>query len=167
MAFHLTSYDGSLELIEIDLTAWGDEKYRFVNSKIDETTYEFADLVWQGNTYVALPFQTAGWKRGGEGQERPKIECPDFDGLLDAKLDEYDGAAGAPITRYQVLAADVLADDPNAPFGVDKFMLYSASGDGMTLSLELATPMDYRKTRFPAFTMTRQHYPGLGKPLLR
>jgi len=161
-----TSYFGLVEFLSIDLTRFGDQVYRFVNTPADVPGENPDDklVTWGGYTWKPLPFESSGWKRGGDKPERPKLNLPDYQGLMYVTLKNNRYGVGAPVNRYQVM-------DPTlglaAPYTVESYQLASFSATGLEVSLELATAMDLTNAQFLGFKMTRKFYPGLGSNLLR
>jgi phage-related protein len=167
-----TTWDGYVQLITIDLTAYGDDVYGFIDSspkaESDVTVLpQFALVEWSNQVYQPVPFSVSGSQRGGENLVRPRISLPDFGAAMYVTLAGHGLAPGAPVTRYQALAADILANDPNAPIQEEQYLLNSVSFDGSALQLELATHLDYQRAKFPRHTMYRDEFPGLGSNLTR
>jgi len=163
-----STFDRLIEFYELDLTAFDDTVYRFVNtSSFDAETPELGVIEFNGFDWQPYPFVTSGWQRGGENLVQPKIEMPDFMSVLAVTLAQYDDAPGAPVVRYQALADDVIANNPQAAISVERYLLDTVSADGQVLTLTLAKNVDFKRAKFPGFKMTREHYPGLGSNLLR
>jgi len=163
-----STFDRLIEFYELDLTQFGDAVYRFVNtSSFAAETPDLGIITFNGNVYTPYPFTSSGWQRGGENLVRPSITMPDFMSALAVTLAQYADAPGAPVNRYQALADDVIANNPQAAFSTERYLLDSVSSDGMELTLTLATHVDFTRSKFPNFKMTREFYPGLGSNLLR
>jgi len=163
-----STFDRLIEFYSLDLTAFGDDVYRFVNTSSYQTDLpETGTILFNGVRWTPYAFVTSGSQRGGENLVQPTIEMPDFGSALAVTLAKYDDAPGAPVTRYQTLAADVIADNPQAAFSIERYLLDSVASDGQVLTLTLATHADFKRAKFPGFKMTREHYPGLGSNLLR
>lgn len=153
-----TSHKNLVEFLSIDLRNQGGDIYRFMNSAAVGNVYRWNNLDW-----VSLPFESTGWKAGGEKPESPKINLPDFDGLMRVELKACRNGLGAPVIRYVVL-------DPqnnSQMFHPEEYKLLTYTATGTTLSLDIATPMDITDARWLGFKMTRKYYPGLGSSLLR
>lgn len=162
------NHDGLIELFSLDLTAWSGGIIRVCNSRLNkDDVLSESTVSFGGQTYITLPFESANWKRGGERAERPKITLPDGELLMWSQLLAMDGAPGAPVTRIQVMAADLIANDQNAILSVERYLLDKPTHDAGKLTLELNAPHAFRKTRFPAKQMLRDEYGGLGVQLLR
>ncbi|WP_188063736.1 hypothetical protein [Sphingobium sp. KCTC 72723] len=163
-----STFDRLIEFYSLDLTAFGDAVYRFVNTSSYQTeTPETGTIIFNGVHWTPYAFVTSGWQRGGENLVQPTIGMPDFGSALAVTLAQYDDAPGAPVTRYLALAEDVIADNPQAAFQTERYLLDSVASDGQVLTLTLATHADFKRAKFPGFKMTREHYPGLGSNLLR
>lgn len=163
-----STFDRLIEFYSLDLTTYGDSIYRFVNtSSFEADTPELGVIEFMGETWTPFPFVTTGWQRGGENLVKPSITMPDFMAALAVTLAKYDDASGAPVTRYLALADDVIADNPQAAFNTERYLLDSVSSDGLELTLTLSTHVDFTRAKFPNFKMTREWYPGLGSNLLR
>ena len=165
---HKTTADQLVEFLKIDLTAFGEQSYYFCNSSTFEgDTPEQGIVTWDSQQWVPVPFVSSGWQDGGENLVRPTVDVPDVNGQLYVTLRLFNLASGAPVTRYQALYQDVVAQNPYAAFSEARYLLNSVSGNGRSLSLELATHIDFQVAKIPRFKMTREHYPGLGSQLLR
>ncbi|QCB39207.1 hypothetical protein E5554_16055 [Sphingobium sp. PAMC28499] len=163
-----STFDRLIEFYSLDLTVFGDAVYRFVNTSTFEADLPEDGIIrFSGQDWTPYAFVTSGWQRGGENLVQPTIEMPDFGSALAVTLAKYDDAPGAPVTRYLALADDVIADNPQAAFQTERYLLDSVSSDGQVLTLTLATHADFKRAKFPGFKMTREHYPGLGSNLLR
>ena len=63
------------------------------------------DVVWQGQTYIALPVQAEGFDISAKGElPRPKIAIANIQGLFSALIREYDDLIGAKIIRKRTFA---------------------------------------------------------------
>ena len=159
---NLPEWEGLVELLEIDLTAWDEGYIRLCNSKLSDTmTLGVSVVTWEGDDYTVLPFTTTGWRSGGDGVERPRIEMADFASYYLNRLDSIDGATLAPMRRIQVLAADLVAQNSSGVISIERYMVNKIRGNGFKLLIELATDSDGPRSKFPGFPMTEEHYPGL------
>lgn len=163
-----STFDRLIEFIKLDLTAFGDDVYRFVNtSTFEGETPELSTVNFIGEEWTPYPFVSSGFQRGGENLVQPSVDVPDFGGALAVTLAKYDDAPGAPVTRYQALAEDIIGNNPQGAIQTERYLLDSVTSDGLVLSLTLATHLDFRRAKWPGFKMTREWYPGLGSQLLR
>lgn len=156
------SFSGLLEFVQVDLRPWGDQLYSFVN----DTSWSLS-RVWQGKTWTPLTFVSSGWQRGGENLVRPRITIPDFDAALWITLNNYDGAPGATVHRFEAMYDDILANNPQAVFKHEQYILNTVRRNGLELEVELATHIDFQQKKCPSFLMTRDFYPGLGVQIQR
>lgn len=158
-----TSFDKYVQLVTVDLRAFGDQVYGFMDASTFQAALpELSTIIWQGQEYQPLPFITNGWQRGGENLVRPKISLPDFGAAMYLTLIKYNLATGAAITRYQALGDDLLSNNPQATFSEEQYLLNAAAFDGSQLDLELATHLDFQRAQFPRHVMLTDEYPGLG-----
>lgn len=162
------SFERLVEFVEVDLTTWGDTVYRFINtSTFEGETPETATVPWAGNDWQPLAFEGSGFQRGGENLVRPSIAMPDFGGAIYVMLRNYNGAYGAPVTRYMALADDVEANNPYAAFLTERYVINTVGRSGLVVHVELATHVDFAKRKVPGVKMERQAYPGLSSNLTR
>lgn len=166
---HKDTFNQLVEFVKLDLTVFGDQPYYFCNSStFAGEAPELGFVTWDGQQWTPLPFVSSGWQDGGENLVRPSITIPDVNGQLFVTLQQLNMASGAPVTRYQALYGDILANTAYATgFSEARYLLNSVSGTGRQIDLELATHIDFQVAKIPRFKMTREHYPGLGSALLR
>lgn len=162
------SFDGLIDFISVDLTPFGDEVRRFVNS----STYlagspELSGVTWQNVYWQPAAFQTGGYQRGGENLVRPAVSVPDFTGELYVILRSMNLGSGASVLRYRALWEDVRTNVAGAAFSQEQYLLYNVARAQNTLQLELATPVDAFQNKIPGFKMMREDYPGLNSAILR
>lgn len=78
----------------------------------------YQPIVWQGNTYVALPVEAEGFSITTQGTlPRPKIRVANVDGLLSAAVAAGDDLIGAKVTRKRTFSKYL--DAVNFPGGVN------------------------------------------------
>lgn len=162
------SFERMIEFVSIDLTPFGDQMRRFVNS----TTYEGAlpqngHVTWQDEQWLAIPFESGGYQRGGDNLVKPAIQIADYSGALFNTFRELDYANGAEVIKYRAFADDVESDDDFASFLTERYVLNRPRKSQGVLELELATQIDFATIKFPSHTMQREEYPGLSSALLR
>lgn len=172
----LNEWDGLLELVEIDLTSWGEGTLYFCNSakgwqpielEDGQTIYEVTDTLavelvpFGDNDYVVVPFRTSGWMRGEDSSVRPSVELADIGGSLLRFFRSLNGAPLAPVRQMYVLAADLDANNGIVVGVPQEFLINKVTGNGMLLNIELATHSDATRTPFPPSTYDEQRYPGL------
>jgi len=165
---NLPTINGLIELVHFDTTQFGGQAYYYANSKMDDgQEIEQSSFTFNGVTYITFPFLTEGYAAGGDEPPKPSITVPDFGGQLLTELRLMGGAPGAPITRYMVLAEDVAADNAAGIFSEENYFLNRYMRSNQMLTLELASPWDFAKTKLPSCRMMRDEYPGLGSALTR
>ena len=101
-----------IELFELQLDAaihGSDDIYRFHNG-VNQTT-SAGDVVWQGNSYYALPIEAEGFEYNGNGQlPRPKIRVANLLGTISTLLVNVNAITfgndltGAKVTRIRTLS---------------------------------------------------------------
>lgn len=110
-----------IELFELQLNALQHgvtEVYRFhAGSNFNAS----GELVWAGNSYLALPVEADGFEYSGNGQlPRPKIRIANLLGSITAVLLALpEGLEGAKVTRIRTLARCL--DAVNFPGGVNPY----------------------------------------------
>ena len=77
------------------------------------------DLIWNGQSYMALPIEVEGFEYSGQGTlPRPKLRISNIMGTITALiLTLPEGLEGAKLTRIRTLARFI--DSANFPAGVD------------------------------------------------
>lgn len=161
---YVSQYEGWVEWVLIDFTAFGGQPIRIVNSSLEATRETpspdfFGTIEWQGEDWRAVPFESASWRRG-EKTDKPKIVLPDLESYVSTLFDTYDGAPGIPITRYKSLGL-------GAPMTPERYLLAKhQSIPGFKVTLELADVLD-NNTSVPSYRMKRADYPGLGPAIQR
>lgn len=159
---YVSQYEGWVEWVVIDFTPYGGPVYRIVNSSLpgsEPTGAFFGNVAWQGESWTAVPLESASWKRG-EKTDKPKILIPDVESLISTTFDTYDGAPGISITRYKSLGLGV-------PLSTERYQLAKhQSVPGFKVTLELTNVLD-TSSRVPSYRMKREHYPGLGPAIQR
>ena len=165
---NLPTINGLLELVHVDFSQFGNSVFHYANSKLDDgLEIEQSSFQFNGVTYIPVPFGTEGIAAGGDEPPKPTITSPDPNGQLLTELRLMGGAPGAPITRYMVLAEDVVADNAAGIFSEENYFLNRYMRSKQMLTLELASPWDFAKTKLPSCRMMRDDYPGLGSALTR
>ena len=90
------------------------------------------DLIWAGQSYMALPIEVEGFEYSGQGTlPRPKLRISNIMGTITALiLTLPEGLEGAKLTRIRTLARFI--DSANFPAGTD----YLLTEDGFALLYE-------------------------------
>jgi lambda family phage minor tail protein L len=136
--------DAIIELYVLDLSPIGENViYRFCNW----TQSSGADIVFQGNTYTAMPLQANGFEINSRGQlPTPQIEFSNVLGVLTAFAIAYDDLIGAKVTRKRTLAK-YLDGMPSAnasmEYTPDTFIVYrKAEENELKIKFELRRMLD-------------------------
>ncbi|MGL4466554.1 MAG: phage minor tail protein L [Plesiomonas shigelloides] len=104
--------DALLVLYDVDMTAFGGDVYRFYAGMTELRQ----PIVWRGQTYVAFPVSASGFEGNAKGtSNRPKLTLANVGGLLTGLNAEFDDLVGAVVTRRQVYAR--FLDAENFPQG--------------------------------------------------
>ena len=75
-------------------------------------------LVWQGNSYTALPIEADGFDLSSKGQlPKPRIRIANINGLFSAQVAQNDDLIGCKVTRKRTFAKYL--DAVNFPGGVN------------------------------------------------
>lgn len=145
-----------VELFELDATGVGGELFRFHNGKNGLN----ADVVWQGNTYIAFPIEAEGFEFNGKGQlPRPVLRVANVTGILGALVRSYQDLIGCKVTRKRTLLkyldavnfsggnanADPTASLPDDIYFVDR----KATENKMLVEFELAAAFDVQGVQLP------------------
>ncbi|MDX2074708.1 MAG: phage minor tail protein L [Alphaproteobacteria bacterium] len=146
-----------IELFIADLTALGDNVYRFHAGK----NGLIQDIVWQGNTYSAYPVMANGFDMTGNGQiPRPQLAFSNVGGSITALILAYADIVGAKITRKRTLAKYLDAvnfsggvnanADATAEFDDDIYYIDRKSReDKEIVEFELAAAFDVTGVKLP------------------
>lgn len=140
--------DVLLELFDIDFTKFGGDVYHFCN----QTNELGQPVVWQGVTYLPYPITADGFEFKNTGaSNRPNITLSNLYGLVTAVVEDYQGGVGAVVTRRQVYAQHLDADnfangnpnaDPNQQL-VSRYVIERYSSlNSQSATFELAVPSE-------------------------
>lgn len=151
-----------IELFEMDATLLGATSKLYFHAGTNTLA---ASVVWQGDSYAAMPIEATGFEWSGKGQlPRPKLRVANVDGLFGALAAQYSGLLGAKITRRKTLAkfldavnftgginptADPTQSLPDEVYFVDR----KASENAVYLEFELASAFD-----LPGVTLPRRQF---------
>ena len=85
-----------VELFVLDLSIWGQGLIYFHAG----TNALVQNVVWQGNTYTAMPIDAEGFDVSSKGTlPRPKFRVANIGGVFSAEVITYDDLVGATVTR--------------------------------------------------------------------
>lgn len=146
-----------IELFVLDATALGGTVSRFHAG----TNQLKGAVVWQGQTYAAMPVEATGFEFTGKGTvPRPTLRAQNVDGLIGASCDTYDDLIGATVTRKRTFAKylDVVnfpgavnpSADPAAAFPDDVYFIHRKALQSKHLvEFELAAAWDVQGVQLP------------------
>jgi len=131
--------------------------YRFCNW----TQVGGADVIYQGDTYTALPLQASGFELNTSGQlERPSITFANVGLGITALTNTYDDLVGASVSRIRTLTTYLdgqPAADPDAFWGPDSWVVeQKASETKLAVTFQLAVPFDLEGRSLPGRRLLRE-----------
>lgn len=155
-----------IELFELDLTAFGQGIQRFHAG----TNRLLGPIVWQGNSYIAIPVQAEGFEYNGRGQlPRPKLRVANVQGAFSALVRETNDLIGCRVTRRQTFVRFLDAEnfqggnpeaDPTAEFPLDIYYIDRKSAETKVLiELELAASIDLNGIQLPSRQIVQNSCP--------
>jgi lambda family phage minor tail protein L len=131
--------------------------YRFCNW----TQVGGADVVYQGDTYTALPLQASGFELNTSGQlERPSITFANVGLGITALTNTYEDLVGASVSRIRTLTTYLdgqPAADPDAFWGPDSWVVEQKSSETkLAVTFQLAVPFDLEGRSLPGRRLLRE-----------
>jgi lambda family phage minor tail protein L len=131
--------------------------YRFCNW----TQVGGADVIYQGETYTALPLQASGFELNTSGQlERPSITFANVGLGITALTNTYDDLVGASVSRIRTLTTYLdgqPAADPDAFWGPDSWVVEQKSSETkLAVTFQLAVPFDLEGRSLPGRRLLRE-----------
>jgi lambda family phage minor tail protein L len=146
-----------IELFQLDATVFGDQVYYFHAG----TNGLKANIVWQGQEYVAYPMQMSGFEFTAGGQlPRPKMAVSNVTGAITALVLLYQDLLGAKVTRKRTMAKYLDAvnfdgavnpnADPTAEFADDIYFIEQKVNENKNfVEFELTSSFDVQGVRLP------------------
>ena len=162
--------------------------YRFTNTKNELGN----DIVWQGNTYTAIPLKAEGYEASGQGTlPRPSISVSNLLGTFTTLLALLpDGLEGCKVTRTRTLSkfldavnftgvgtyveADYWVAEYNLATGLESdptsyfrprdiyFIDRKAMENRNVISYEMCSAFDLAGVRLPKRQILPDDFPGVG-----
>jgi lambda family phage minor tail protein L len=131
--------------------------YRFCNW----TQVAGTDVIYQGETYTALPLQASGFELNTSGQlERPSITFANVGLGITALTNTYDDLVGASVSRIRTLTTYLdgqPAADPDAFWGPDSWVVEQKSSETkLAVTFQLAVPFDLEGRSLPGRRLLRE-----------
>ena len=138
-----------VELYVLDATALGGSLYRFCPSSNGN-----ANVVFDGNTYTAIAFESEGWEWNGKGQfPTPTIRIDNVNKTLLSAVIGFGDLVGATVTRTRTFKKFLDGEpsaDPTAIFSVDVYTVErKTKHDKISIEWELSAAMDQFGKRLP------------------
>lgn len=147
--------DSLIELFVLDATVKTGEIYRFHAG----TNNVKEDIVWQGETYTALPVQCDGFETSSTQYARPKFRVANVQGVFSNLLRAFGGLEGCKVTRKRTLARYLDAvnftsgnptANPNEYFTDDVFYITRKTAENKVLiEWELGSALDLQGVYIP------------------
>lgn len=131
--------------------------YRFCNwSQVNGT-----DIVYDGNTYTALPLQANGFELNTTGKlERPSITFANVGLAITALTGEFNDLVGASVSRIRTLTTYLDGEpgaDPDAYWGPDQWLVEQKSNETkLSVTFQLAVPFDLEGRSLPGRRLLRE-----------
>ena len=146
--------------------------YRFTNTKNEIGN----DIVWQGNTYTAIPLKAEGYEMSGQGTlPRPTISVANLLGTFTTIIALLpDGLEGCKVTRTRTLSKYLDAvnftggsnsdADPTSYFKPRDiyFIDRKAVENRDVVSYEMCSAFDLAGVRLPKRQILPDEFPGVG-----
>lgn len=146
--------------------------YRFTNTKNELGN----DIVWQGNTYTAIPLKAEGYEANGQGTlPRPNISVSNLLGTFTSLIALLpDGLEGCKVTRTRTLSKYLDAvnftggsnsdADPTSYFRPrDIYFIDRKSMENRDIiSYEMCSAFDLAGVRLPKRQILPDDFPGVG-----
>ena len=146
--------------------------YRFTNTKNELGN----DIVWQGNTYTAIPLKAEGYEASGQGTlPRPSISVSNLLGTFTTLIAVLpDGLEGCKVTRTRTLSKYLDAvnftggsnsdADPTSYFRPrDIYFIDRKSMENRdVISYEMCSAFDLAGVRLPKRQILPDDFPGVG-----
>jgi lambda family phage minor tail protein L len=152
------SPDVVVELFVMDLTKFGVGEVLRFHSGVNEMSMP---VVWQGNTYIALPIEAEGFDVSSKGTlPRPRIRVANIGGMFSSAVRESDDLIGCWITRKRTFAkyldavnfpgGDNIYADPNQHFPDGLWIVeQKISENKYMLEWELSSAFDVQGVKLP------------------
>lgn len=143
--------DALVTLYVLDATEIGGELLFFYPGTDDN----HGSVLWQGNLYVALPMEAAGFEYKGEGSPpRPSITFGNVAGMFSGLVLAFDDMIGAKLVRKRTFAryldGQPTADPTQALPDEVFFFERKATENKFAVQFELGTTLDIEDTSLPA-----------------
>ena len=128
-----------------------------------------AQIVWQGNTFIAFPLEAKGFARTSDQQPSPTLRVGNVQGQITALCQEYQDLVGAIILRQRVFAKYLDAvnfpdgnpsADPLKEFPVEQWFIERKSAENPRfVEFELSSCLDFNGVKLPRRQIVANHCP--------
>ena len=131
--------------------------YRFCNwSQVNGS-----DVIYDGNTYTALPLQASGFELNTSGQlERPSITFANVGLAITGLTNTYSDLVGATVTRIRTLTTYLDGQpgaDPDAYWGPDEWVVEQKTSENkLAVTFQLSVPFDLEGRSLPGRRLLRE-----------
>ena len=131
--------------------------YHFCNwSQVNGT-----DVVYDGNTYTALPLQASGFELNTSGQlERPSITFANVGLAITGLTNTYSDLVGATVKRIRTLTTYLDGQpgaDPDAYWGPDEWVVEQKTSENkLAVTFQLSVPFDLEGRSLPGRRLLRE-----------
>lgn len=135
----------------------------------DQAIYRFcnwsdtngSDVVYDGNTYTALPLQANGFELNTSGQlERPSITFANVGLAITGLTNTYEDLVGATVQRIRTLTTYLDGEpgaDPDAYWGPDEWIVEQKTNENkLTVTFQLTVPFDLEGRSLPGRRLLRE-----------
>jgi lambda family phage minor tail protein L len=131
--------------------------YRFCNW----TQTNGSDVVYDGNTYTALPLQASGFELNTSGQlERPSITFANVGLAITGLTNTYEDLVGSTVQRIRTLTTYLDGEpgaDPDAYWGPDEWIVEQKTNENkLTVTFQLTVPFDLEGRSLPGRRLLRE-----------
>ena len=165
----LDQTSGFIELYVMDCTAIGGGVFRFTNN----LTAAGGNLVFGGNTYVALPIHTSGWDFNSAGTTpKPTLAVSNVNKTLLNYVVALGDLVGAKVTRYRTY--EKFLDTGSAPdsskyVGPDVYIIeQKTSHNKNIISWQLTSILDRMGMKIPRRQILKDKgFPGVSRTRIR
>jgi lambda family phage minor tail protein L len=150
-----------IDLFELDLNPLGTAQvFRFCNYEQSSGV----DVVFGGQTYTAIPFESSGWELTGGGQlPRPTITVGNIYLVASGLVNTYSDLIGAKVSRLRTLSTYLdngSSPDPTAVIGPEVYYVErKVSEDSLRCTWELSCPFDLEGLTLPSRRLLRNTCP--------
>ena len=131
--------------------------YRFCNwSQVNG-----ADVVYDGDTYTALPLQASGFELNTSGQlERPSITFANVGLAITGLTNTYSDLVGATVKRIRTLTTYLDGQpgaNPDAYWGPDEWVVEQKTSENkLAVTFQLSVPFDLEGRSLPGRRLLRE-----------